>query len=218
MEQYNTKELKYFSNERVDLIKYIPKIKDQKILEIGAGTCNTLLALKKNGFADFVVGVELMVIENSNQNNPSIDDVIIGNIEKIILKYNNFFDVIILGDVLEHLIDPWTTLKKLKLYLKDDGIIVASIPNFLYYTNLRTILLDADFKYEDSGILDKTHLRFFTKKNIINLFQENSMKVTLITSKFDEEKGKKYFLSKIFKSLHKFFVTQYYIVASKKGD
>jgi len=176
------------------------------------------LALKKNGFADFVVGVELMVIENSNQNNPSIDDVIIGNIEKIILKYNNFFDVIILGDVLEHLIDPWTTLKKLKLYLKDDGIIVASIPNFLYYTNLRTILLDADFKYEDSGILDKTHLRFFTKKNIINLFQENSMKVTLITSKFDEEKGKKYFLSKIFKSLHKFFVTQYYIVASKKGD
>ena len=77
--------------------------------------------------------------------------------------------------------------------MKDDGLVVASIPNFLYYKNLKTIILDADFKYEESGILDKTHLRFFAKKNIIDLFQQNSLQVTLITSKFDEEKGKTYF-------------------------
>ena len=216
MKHYENKEIKYFSNVRNDLIKYVPKIQDQKILEIGAGTCDTLLELKKNGYANFVVGIELMVIEKSNQSNPNIDDLIIGNIEEINLNYEIYFDVIILGDVLEHLIDPWTTLQKIKLSLKDNGIIIASIPNFLYYENLRTVIFDADFKYEDSGILDKTHLRFFTKKNIIDLFQQNSFDITFISSKFDEEKGKKYFLSKIFKSLHKFFVTQYYVIAKKR--
>ena len=100
--------------------------------------------------------------------------------------------------------------------MKVNGVVIASIPNFLYYENLRTVIFDADFKYEDSGILDKTHLRFFTKKNIIDLFQQNSFDITLISSKFDEDKGKKYFLSKIFKSLHKFFVTQYYVIAKKR--
>ena len=100
MKHYESKKIKYFSNIRKDLIKFVPKIQDQKILEIGAGTCDTLLELKKNGYANFVVGVELMVIEKSNQNNPKIDDIIIGNIEKMTLEYENFFDVVILGDVL----------------------------------------------------------------------------------------------------------------------
>jgi len=68
----------------------------------------------------------------------------------------------------------------------------------------------------DDVVLDRTHLRFFAKKNIIDLFQKNSFDVTLISSKFDEEKGKKYFLAKIFKGLHKFFVIQYYVIAKKK--
>ncbi len=216
MNDYKLKPVQYFSNARNDLIRYIQKRKNQKILEIGAGTCETLLALKENNYSDFVVGVDMIHIEDSNQTNALIDDFVLGNIENIDLNYVNFFDVIILGDIVEHLINPWETLNKISKYLKQGGIIVSSIPNFLYYQNIKTVVLDADFKYQDSGILDRTHLRFFCKKNIIDLFEENKFEITLISSNFDYEKGKKYQLCRIFKFLHKFFVTQYHCVATLK--
>ena len=216
MNEYKLKPLKYFSNARNDLIRYIPKKNDQKILEIGAGTCDTLLSLKKNNCSNFVVGVDIISIENSNQSSPLIDDFILGNIEDVDLQYNDFFDVIILGDIIEHLVNPWETLKKISKYLKSGGIIVSSIPNFLYYKNLKKIIIEADFKYEDHGILDRTHLRFFCKKNIVKQFENNQFEISLITSNFDFEKGKKYQVCRILKFLHKFFVTQYHSIAIKK--
>ncbi|MBT2157695.1 methyltransferase domain-containing protein [Clostridioides difficile] len=86
-------------------------------------------------------------------------DVLIANIEKVKLDYKKIFDYIILGDVLEHLIDPWKIVNELKQYLKKDGYLVSSIPNIMHVSVLRNLVL-GNFTYEDSGILDKTHLRF----------------------------------------------------------
>lgn len=69
------------------------------------------------------------------------------------------FDYIILGDVLEHLTDPWKIVNELKQYLKKDGCLISSIPNIMHVSVLRNLVL-GNFTYEDSGILDKTHLRF----------------------------------------------------------
>ncbi|VAW45913.1 hypothetical protein MNBD_GAMMA03-245 [hydrothermal vent metagenome] len=217
MNDYKLKPVKYFSNARHDLIRFIPKRNNQSILEVGAGTCETLVTLKKKQYANFVVGVDLVAIANSNQSNPIVDDFIVGNIESIELNYVEFFDVILLGDVLEHLVDPWVTVKKLSNYLKKGGIIISSIPNFLYYKNLKTVIFDADFKYQDDGILDRTHLRFFCKKNIIEIFESNQFDITLLSSNFDLEKGKKYQLCRVFAFMHKYFVTQYHCVATLKG-
>lgn len=94
----------------------------------------------------------------------------------------NYFDCIVFNDVLEHIIDPSATLSFTKDFLKKEhgSRVVASIPNFNFIKNLHQIILKGDFKYEDSGTLDKTHLRFFTKKSIKRLFQDSCYEIEIL--------------------------------------
>jgi len=105
-------------------------------------------------------------------------DVIVGDIETMdSLPYpEEYFDVIIFGDVLEHLKDPLSVLKKLKKYLNKNGYIICSIPN-IAHIYVRLNLLFGRWEYQDTGILDKTHLRFFTKKTAIKLIEDAEYKI-----------------------------------------
>jgi O-antigen biosynthesis protein len=80
------------------------------------------------------------------------------------------FDVAIFGDVLEHLRDPWRVLEAVRSILKPDGFVVASIPNIAHGA-VRLSLLKGKFEYEKLGLLDNTHLRFFTHKTVRELFE-----------------------------------------------
>lgn len=121
---YQDKVKEYFSNPRHDLIGLIPKNENSKILEIGAGSCDTIIEIKRLKLAKEIVGVELMELTDSQQKSHEIDKLIIGNIENIDLDLpQDYFDVIICGDVLEHLIDPWNTLKKLHKYLDRKSVV-----------------------------------------------------------------------------------------------
>lgn len=77
---------------------------------------------------------------------------------------NNYFDLIVCNDVIEHMVDHDIFLNNIKNKIKDDGYLLISIPNVRYIYNL---LLKTDWKHEEQGILDKTHLRFFTKKSLM---------------------------------------------------
>jgi hypothetical protein len=68
------------------------------------------------------------------------------------------------------LIDPYYLLRELKTKLTDHGLIVASIPNIRYYSMLKQLVVYGNWDYKDQGILDRTHLRFFTYKSIIKMF------------------------------------------------
>jgi GT2 family glycosyltransferase/2-polyprenyl-3-methyl-5-hydroxy-6-metoxy-1,4-benzoquinol methylase len=85
---------------------------------------------------------------------------------------NKEFDVAVFGDVLEHLRNPWKVLEETKKILKEDGFVVASIPNIAHGA-IRLALLQGQFEYNDFGILDNTHLRFFTRKTIESLFKQS---------------------------------------------
>jgi len=174
----------YQQEPRKELLDLIPlENRNGNVLEIGAGAGDTLLYAKEKEFAKNIYGVELCNIENSNQTNSIFSNFIIGNIETLELPFDkNSFDVIICGDVLEHLVDPYKVLKVLKTYLKEDGVMVASIPNIREFKTMKKIFFDGDFKYEDSGILDRTHLRFFTKKNIIDLFKNEGFDILKVVS------------------------------------
>jgi len=91
---------------------------------------------------------------------------------------NQYFDVVIFNDVLEHLTDPWSALILAKSKLKKNGQVIASLPNLLHINNLLHILRDRNFQYEPWGIRDKTHLRFFTQKSAIKMFEECGYEVT----------------------------------------
>lgn len=86
------------------------------------------------------------------------------------------FDFIILADILEHLEDPLKALLLVKSFLRKDGSILISLPNVANFV-VRFNLLCGNFDYSDYGIMDRTHLRFFTKKTAENLFEKAGLKV-----------------------------------------
>lgn len=214
----------YYGNVRTDLLDLIPfENRGKAILEVGAAEGNTLLYGLENEYASEIHGIELFEIKNSNQTNEKLKSFKLGNIENIELDYEeDFFDVILCGDVLEHLVNPGKTIQKLKKYLKKDGVLIASIPNIREWNTMKKIFFQGDFRYEDSGILDRTHLRFFTKKNIIELFEENNFNVIKIKSSsaksWFEYLYKLRFRKFILRLLSEEFLTVQYIIVARKND
>ncbi len=217
---YNEKAPDYFSNIRKDLINLIDaNAKDLKILEVGAAYGETLYYLKQNGIASEAVGVDIFEDVKNKQNYKPLDRFIFGDIEKMELpEYNQYFDLILLPDVLEHLFEPKSVLETLKKYLKEDGKIIVSMPNIRYYSALYKIVFKGDFKYEESGIFDYTHVRFYCRKNIQELLETAGYTILKQESSIKNYQGKS--LSKLinlitFGIFEEFFSTQYFFVVRK---
>ncbi|MBT5028053.1 MAG: glycosyltransferase [Nitrospina sp.] len=159
----------YYGNIRKDLIPLVP-IDAKCILEVGCAAGLTGQELKRRNGA-FVAGVELDC--NAALEAESIlDDVINGDIEKIEIPYRDeTFDCILFADVLEHLVDPLNVLVRVKRLLKDNGTVVACIPNVQFHGVIHQ-LIEGNWTYEKEGILDATHLRFFTLKEIEKMFKQ----------------------------------------------
>jgi 2-polyprenyl-3-methyl-5-hydroxy-6-metoxy-1,4-benzoquinol methylase len=90
------------------------------------------------------------------------------------------FDCIVFNDVLEHMVDPWDALRRSLSNLSPGGTAVASMPNLRYLPVVVRLVLKGDFAYTDSGVMDRTHLRFFTKKTMRRLFESCGYEVTAI--------------------------------------
>jgi 2-polyprenyl-3-methyl-5-hydroxy-6-metoxy-1,4-benzoquinol methylase len=201
----------------------IPNNPDQKILEIGAGAGNTLLYIKENQLAREVMGVELMEIANSNQKHPLIDKFQIANIEQEnIQAKEEYFDIIICADVLEHLVDPWSIVNKLSQYLKKEGLLIVSIPNIREWKTLGKIIFQGDFSYQSAGgIMDKTHLRFFCKRNIYQLLNTSALSIFYSKPNFmlkvlPEGKKRRVINLLTFRLFENFLAVQYIFIARKK--
>ncbi len=167
MNLYADKEPIYFSDARVDLISLLPRNPANRVLEVGCGGGDTLLKIKEMNLAAETVGIELFDMPGTNQRSPVINKFILGNIESMQIPLpENYFDVLICADVLEHLVDPWSVVEKLVRHLRPGGTMLVSIPNFREINTLYKIFIRGDFRYADSGILDKTHLRFFCRQNV----------------------------------------------------
>lgn len=162
----------YSSLIRHDIINLMDKPHDQpiKVLDIGCACGGTLLQIKNIYPQADTSGIEFN--EQAAASASLFADVIAADVEQTRLPYpQEHFDYIILADVLEHLKDPWQALANLRPYLKADGQILASIPNVTHFTVLRS-LLQGNWHYEAAGILDRTHLRFFTLPEIVKLFHQ----------------------------------------------
>lgn len=202
----------YSANARGDMIERIREDKDKKInvLDIGCGAGGTLLEIKNRFKNAEVYGIE--ICEAPAKIAKGFANVITGSIEELELPYEeDFFDYIIFADVLEHLVNPWEVLKNIKKYLKNTGHILASIPNIMHVSELRRII-HGSFTYVDAGILDKTHLRFFTMHEIQKLFAEAEYNIdnlggtAAILSKEEEE-----FINKLCSISDERLRSQYYV-------
>jgi 2-polyprenyl-3-methyl-5-hydroxy-6-metoxy-1,4-benzoquinol methylase len=223
-ETYVEKPDYYFQITRTDLLRLLPgQTQFNHVLGVGAGGGNTLLYLKNAGIAKRVTGIELFEFPGTEQQNPAIDKFIIGNIEHF--RADSFaeeFDLIICGDVLEHLINPWAVRDKIIHWLKPGGLLLASIPNIRELKTVLKILLRGTFTYEDGGVMDRTHLRFFCKKNITNLLHTDKLKIEKITTNLAyperDTKTRATLNSISFKLFEEFLARQYFVLTRKAGS
>ena len=170
MKYYENKPQGYYDNVREEMLKYLPETA-QKILDIGCGNGAFASVVKQKNDAE-VWGIELME-EEAKVAVEVLDKVFVGGCEKYIDGLpEHYFDVIYLNDVLEHLADPYSVLETLKSKLAPNGVVISSIPNVRFFRTFSKVLFAKDWKYDGHGVMDKTHLRFFTGKSIKRMFEE----------------------------------------------
>lgn len=150
---------------------------NKRVLEVGPATGSMTALMQQRGCR--VTGIEIDP-EAAKSASQYCEEMIVGDVETLDLEEalgDGQFDMILFADVLEHLVDPGRTLRRLSPYLAPDGSICASIPN-IAHGSVRLALLAGDFDYEEKGLLDETHLRFFNRAGIEELFAGNGFAVT----------------------------------------
>ncbi|MFZ7133933.1 MAG: glycosyltransferase [Eubacteriales bacterium] len=168
-------DLTYFTYPRYDIVNLIRE-DDKKILDIGCGAGATGLALINRRDCE-LHGVETHPIAASIAQN-HYKQVHGADIEQFQLPYpKNYFDVIIFADVLEHLKEPQKVILRIAPYLRPGGTLVCSIPNIMHAEALLPLLMGY-WNYVSAGILDRTHLRFFTPLTVHTLFPPDIFQIT----------------------------------------
>jgi SAM-dependent methyltransferase len=156
----------YYRNPRPEMLEFVPSAA-KTLLDVGCGGGAFGAAIKRRGAE--VWGIE--PTHAATQAAERLDRVIQRPIEQVAdVVPANYFDCIVFNDVLEHLVDPWTVLRVASTWLAADGVVVASIPNIRHLQELRALVLSRQWRYTDEGILDFTHLRFFTIRSIPEFF------------------------------------------------
>ncbi len=183
-ELYADKRAGYFQEVRLDVLEAIPlSNRKRRLLEVGAGGCRTLVHAKEKGFAEAVYGIDIVDCKLDTDFQEKLDGLAIGDIQTMENAFDGMkFDVILCPDVLEHLVDPYSVVRKLRGWLREDGIVVASLPNINYWRIIFGIIWKDAFSYSDRGILDRSHLRFFARKDVEALFAENGFQVLAVSS------------------------------------
>jgi 2-polyprenyl-3-methyl-5-hydroxy-6-metoxy-1,4-benzoquinol methylase len=169
VQKFNEVSSDYYAQARKEMLPYMPQA-IKRLLDIGChkGAFGFLI---KNLFGAEIWGIELLD-DDGKKAEKQLDKVIIGDVNVVMHDLpDNYFDCITCNDVLEHLVDPYTVLSTLKAKLTSQGVIICSLPNVRYWDNLRNLLLRKQWKYMDHGILDRTHLRFFTELSIKDMFE-----------------------------------------------
>jgi len=209
-EMYAEKKALYFQGIRPEVIALIPGT-NNRVIELGCGAGQTLLGAREAGKASEIVGID--IIDRLPQHD-LLTRYYQGDIDTLPLDMEHeSFDVALCADILEHLVDPWSTLRRLSLLLKPGGTLIVSLPNARNYTLALKLLFFGDFQYQSDGLLDKGHLRFFCKKNMMHLIRQAGFQVVRTDFRLHKLRKVFYFLS--FGLAEQLLVKQYLISARK---
>jgi 2-polyprenyl-3-methyl-5-hydroxy-6-metoxy-1,4-benzoquinol methylase len=171
----------YFEDINFGLLRLWGDRSGLTVLDVGCGFATTSTQIRQRG--NEVIGIETSP-EAVEKARTRISDVIQADLQKVDevaarLKGRRF-DAIILADVLEHLPWPGGILRSYLQFLKDDGRVLISVPNVGLWS-VRLSLLTGRFQYQDTGVLDRTHLRFFTKRSAREILDNAGLSVVKAT-------------------------------------
>lgn len=191
------------------ILEFIPRDRGLRVLEVGCANGRLGQEIKKLGHFVAGIDVSLQAAQNARQ---VLDEVHVFDIEGEWPKKleEQKLDIIVLPEILEHTFDPADILKKSAVILKPDGEIIITTPNFLVWTN-RSRFLFGRFKYEEQGMFDFGHIRWFTYKYLKEVLEESGF--TIAAEKHIIFPGK---LTKLLRFWPSLFAFQFIIKARKK--
>lgn len=158
-----TKWAEYYEEHRSDLVAELGRPLGQ-VLDVGCGAGIVGRQLREAG-AERLLGVELDP-EAAERARPAYDEVLVGPVEELLDGIPGRFDTIVCYDVLEHLVDPWRVLQDLRGLAGDGCQLHVSVPNARHPAFGLGLVFRGTFGYEQAGLRDVTHLRWFTRKDI----------------------------------------------------
>lgn len=177
-----------------DLLKFIP-ITSNKLIEVGCSSGALAREFKKINPACHYFGVDI----DASYTELALRYCDTTKVQDMDLADHNFYqsnadrDCWIFGDTLEHMKDPWAVLRKIRAVIPSNGSIVTCIPNAQHWSLFAKLSI-GDFRYEDSGLFDRTHLRWFTRTTLIEMFNSSGFQVVEGTARIFPEPNKEKFL------------------------
>jgi 2-polyprenyl-3-methyl-5-hydroxy-6-metoxy-1,4-benzoquinol methylase len=171
---YDSKSVEYFQGARLEMLKFVPD-HCRRLLDVGCAEGAFGESLRKHR------GIEVWGVEPTK----AAAAVAITKLDRVIEGVfgpendlpSRTFDCICFNDVLEHMVAPEKALRYASTLLAPGGVVVASIPNIRYFPTFYQLMIHARWEYADSGILDRTHLRFFTRLSVVNMFNREGFEI-----------------------------------------
>lgn len=172
---------RYYDSPRPELARLVPP-DARSVLDVGCGSGGLAAGLKRELGVE-AVGIELFP-DAAAVAAERLDKVIVADLERITeLPFGDaHFDAMLFGDILEHVHDPHRLLRVLRRYLSPDGRIICSIPNVKHWSVLLPLLVHDRWEYTDQGLLDRTHVHFFTLEEIGRMLDDTGFEAVSVNA------------------------------------
>ncbi len=179
---YAGKPAGYYGHARTEIAALLPA-RAGRVLEVGCGRGATLAWLKHKGLCEHTTGIELFA-QAAEAARAVVDLVEVGDAENLldVVGREGRFDAVLCLDVLEHLHDPWAFVARIPPLLNPGGVLIVSVPNVRHWRVSADLLFRGRWRYADAGVLDRTHLRFFTREGAQELVNEPRLKLAACTA------------------------------------
>lgn len=175
---YETKAPAYFRYPRPEMLPFVP-VRCRRVLDVGCADGAFGESLKRTR------GIEVWGVEPTKSAAAAakgkLDRVVEGVFDHQAGLPAQSFDCILFNDVLEHMLAPELALRYARDLLAPGGVVVASIPNIRSFPTVWQLIFHARWEYQDAGVLDKTHLRFFTKSSIVDMFEREGFALETVS-------------------------------------
>lgn len=166
----------YYANDRRELVARLPRPLG-RVLDVGCGAGEVGRSLRAAG-AERLVGIELNATA-AEQARAVFDEVLTADVEALVARgeLTGPFDTVVLYDVLEHLVDPAALLAAIQPLVVPGGHVHVSMPNARHFSLVRDLVFKGTFGYTDWGHRDRTHLRWFTRRDAVGLLADGGWAV-----------------------------------------